>query len=337
MNMNPSKPSRFGRLLLLTLLCVALLLAEAAARPVFAHLTGAFADYLAAVYDTRTTDKLRQEMSGLEDELKLLAPKVDDLERQFNQQRRDAVQQLLFYADSGLDMWLTIAMQQKSGQVVDLLGSQWVIKLQLQSLLNELEALYGDYVQLTTAQASLARYHQLLVAIDRNLAMRQPYLQSVQQYALEEQANFLDIDWASEVEAPLIAALTHDRQLIAERWREWAVRTPPSAAADAVYQFGEAWLLANGKLTYYMRADHIYTVFERPGAHVILIGQIAANALDEAELTFESGFYNGFAMPDVLFDELQGFAIPYSALRSLPGASNRSYIEQQSGKLNLVY
>jgi hypothetical protein len=302
---------------------------------VYAHLTGAFAEYLASVHDESTTDKLKREIDSIEAEIGQLIPRMNVMEKEYKLKQTVAVDKLLFYNEQGLDMWFS--MLQQSSNVVDLLGNQWLMERNLNTYLQELERLHMDYSQLVVTKDTLSRYRELLDTIGRNLALRQPYLDSVKEYTLEEKSNFLDIDWVSEVEDKLVAALEQDKQLVIKEWREWAVpgsSTPTSN--DAVYEMKEEWLNERSTLHYFIRSDHIYTVFEQPGANVILIGQVLKNDQNDAELQFESGFYNGFLMPAVLFEELKGFQLPMLSLRELQGATKASYLQQSSGKLLLL-
>jgi hypothetical protein len=316
--------------LLVPMLLVLLLLNSS---HVFAHLTGAFAEYLASVHDESTTDKLREEMDSIEAEIGQLLPRINGLEEEYSLKQASAVDKLLIYNDLGLDMW--VSLLQQSNNVVDLLGNHWLMKRNLDAYLQELEQLYMDYSQLVITKDTLSRYRELLATIGNNLELRQPYLDSVQDYSLEEKSNFLDIDWVSEVEDKLVAALDQDQQRVQELWREWVVPSS-STSTDTVYEMKEEWLNESSALHYYFRSDHIYTVFEQPGAHVILVGQVLKNEQNDAELQFESGFYNGFLMPAVLFEELKGLQLPYAEIRKLQGATEVSYLQQSSGKLLLI-
>ncbi|NHN32537.1 hypothetical protein [Paenibacillus agricola] len=302
---------------------------------VYAHLTGAFAEYLASVHDESTTNKLKQEVDSIEAEIGELIPRMNTKEKEYKLKQTVAVDKLLFYNEQGLDMWAS--MLQQSSDVVDLLGNQWLMERNLNAYLHELEQLHTDYSQLVLTKDTLSRYRELLDTIGRNLALRQPYLDSVKDYSLEEKSNFLDIDWDSEVEDKLVAALDKDKQLVIGGWREWvAPRSRMSVPNDAAYEMNEEWLNERSSLHYYFRSDHIYTVFEQPGANVILIGQVLNNDQNHAELQFESGFYNGFLMPAVLLEELKGFRLPYEELKMLQGATKASYLQQSSGKLLLL-
>ncbi|MEK3726164.1 hypothetical protein [Paenibacillus sp. FSL H8-0034] len=302
---------------------------------VYAHLTGAFAEYLASVHDESTTDKLKREIVSIEAEIGELHPRMNVMEKEYKLKQTIAVDKLLFYNEQGLDMWLS--MLQQSSNVVDLLSNQWLMERNMNAYLQELEQLHMDYSQLVVTKDTLSGYRELLDTIGRNLALRQPYLDSVKEYTLEEKSNFLDIDWVSEVEDKFVAALEQDKQLVTSKWKEWAVaRSGMAVSKDASYELKEEWLNERSTLHYFFRSDHIYTVFEQPGANVILIGQVLKNDQDDAELQFESGFYNGFLMPAVLLEELKGFQLPYEELRALEGAANATYLQQSSGKLLLL-
>ncbi|THF75757.1 coiled-coil domain-containing protein [Cohnella fermenti] len=298
-----------------------------AAPSVYAHLTGAFAEYLATVYDESTTDKLREDLETTKQEIAKLAPELDGLQRQFAEDRDAAADKLLFYRDRGLDLWL--GMLQGEGSLVDRLGNEWLLERQLRRELDKLDDLYRSYLQLDLTRQSLAGREELLGAIERNLAQRQPFLDSVGDLGVEETANYLDIDWASEVEEPLKAALLADRLAVTEGWSDWL----SESKVDGRTELRSNWLNDLSDLTYYFRADHLYAVYESDLANVILIGQLLQNAAGNAEYVIEAGFYNGFSVPDKALEELTGFELPYAELRERLGVGERAYLQQEEGTI----
>src|SRR4051794_34973403 len=88
-----------------------LLLAGTVALPVYAHLTGAFANFLAIVYDDSTISNLHQEMDQTREEIEKLEPQVKQAETVFKEDQQVAVEQLQFYSEKGLDTWLALMQQ----------------------------------------------------------------------------------------------------------------------------------------------------------------------------------------------------------------------------------
>ncbi|MFJ8259050.1 hypothetical protein ACIQ4Z_17675 [Peribacillus asahii] len=295
--------------------------------PAFAHLTGAFADFLGIVHDENTIDKLKKEMAETEKEIAELTPRIQEMEDEYRSNQNEAVDKLQFYSETGLDTWL--ALMTKEDDLVDLLGSQWLIERNVDEYLTELNKLYLAYMQLQSAKDSLEGHRRLLTMIEENLASRGQFLADNEGVELEQLANYLDIDWMSEVEDDLIAQLDKDRQLTDTNAEEWARHL----LVGTDYKLGEAWLNKHSKLQYFFRSDHVYVVYKKKDIHVILLGQVLQNSnRDAAELRFEAGFFNGFLLPDTLLEELSGFRIPYQALQSLPGIYS-PYLEQSNGEL----
>ena len=69
--------------------------------PVYAHLTGAFAYFLAIVYDESTMEKLQQEMQQTKEEIEELTPKVQMAELAFKVDQQVAIEQIQFYSELG--------------------------------------------------------------------------------------------------------------------------------------------------------------------------------------------------------------------------------------------
>lgn len=312
--------------LILTAIVFVLMQASSA----YAHLTGAFADFLVTVYDESTTEKLKQEIAATKKEIAELTPRVQSLEEAYATNQKIAIEKLQFYNELGLDMWLTMLMQEQ--EVVDILGSQWLIEKNLDGFMNELDELYLAYKQLLTTRETLAGHQDLLAVIEENLQARKQFVADNPDLPLDQLANYLDIDWISEVEPQLMVELVLDRELTQKEGQQWAMSQNPNGP----YRLTQAWLNDRSSLSYFFRSDHVYVVSHKPGLHVILIGQVLlSNDRTAAELVFEAGFFNGFLMPDTLIEELQGFRVPYEALRQLPGVSESFYIQQGNGELLL--
>lgn len=294
--------------------------------PVYGHLTGAFADFLAIVHDRSTIDQLIEEMEETRQQIEELEPEVDALEESFKDQQQIAVEQLQLYADSGLDVWLS--MMEDGDDAADLLGSQWLMERGINAYLEGLNGLYLHYQQLNAQKESLEGHEELLSVIEQNLQARDQYLSDNAGLPLEQIANYLDIDWVSDMEYPLIDELQKDQQLIDSGLEDWY-------ASSREETLEETWLNGQSNLRYFFRKDHIYVEYKIEEGHVILLGQLLQDQDGKsASLVFEAGFYNGFYLPEVLLEELVGFRVDYSAAGKLNG-TEYPYFTQTDGALEL--
>ena len=146
---------------------------------------------------------------------------------------------------------------------------------------------------------------------------------------METIANYLDIDWTSEVEEPIITAMEKDREALNHHLIDWLEKD------------GDDYVLIEGKLNeasdarYYFRSDHVYVEYQVNKEHVILIGQVLQNNEGtKASLIFEAAYYNGFYLPEELLEEIPSFDLAYLALTELDGINN-PYIKQNNGSLSV--
>ncbi|MEI7026068.1 hypothetical protein [Paenibacillus sp. y28] len=297
----------------------------------YAHLTGAFADFLISVHDEQTTVKLKTELERTKAEIEALAPQVGELERQYGANRETASRKLRLYGDMGLDSWLGLLLQAQ--EPVDVLANQRLAERHLEAYLRELDELYTELLRLSATQQTLEGHRRLLSMIEQNLNARQAFLAASPDVSLEQLANYLDIDWMSEVEPHLLRSLEQDRELADSRLEEWAAAN--SGMPGAPYRLEEQWLNDRSGLDYFFRPDHVYVVYRKKDIHVILIGQVLSGSGGAAELQFEAGFFNGFLMPDTLIEELQGFRIARDKLLALAGVGTQAYLQQSGGALLL--
>ncbi|QDY46628.1 hypothetical protein HF394_17870 [Planococcus glaciei] len=307
-------------------LVIGLALAFSVMLPAHAHLTGAFADFLAIVYDETTIDGLKKELARTKEQITELEPEVDANKSMFEENQQLAVEQLQLYTDSGLDVWLS--MMENDSDAADLLGSQWQVERGIDAYLDSLNELYLHYQQLKSKQQSLKGHEKLLAAIEKNLLAREQYLKENAELPLDQIANYLDIDWVSEVEYELIDDLKADQERIHAELGNWL-----AVSEDGTLE--ESWVNENSQLQYFFRKDHIYAEYELEYAHVILLGQVLQKSDGKsAELVFEAGFYNGFYLPEELLEELQGFKLDYAAFRKLTGIE-KPYFTQTDGVLQI--
>lgn len=271
----------------------------------YAHLTGAFADYLATIHEEETTAKLTAELERTREELAALAPQAEAQEKRFREAQREAALRLRAYADLGATTWGQLLLQPQDP--VDWLGALWLAQRNAEAYVGSLDRLYAEYSDLLTTQASLAGHRQLLAAIERNLQARGHFLAENAGVEIERLANYLDIDWMSEAEAQLLQSLSEDEAAVRLGLASWA-RPWTDSEGRVTWRLDEAWLNERSKLRYMFRSDHIYIVFEKKDIHVILIGQMVFSGQDY-RLRLEAGFFNGFLMPDTLTQELSGFTL----------------------------
>ena len=296
--------------------------------PAYAHLTGAFADFLAIVYDEQTIEQLREEMANTKLEIEALTPIVEKAEQAFRADQEVSIEQLQFYSDVGLDTWL--ALMQQGTDIVDILGSQWFMSTKIDTYLFDLNALYLQYKQLVLQKESLEGHEYLLQAIEKNLQARQMFLDENAGLELEVIANYLDIDWTAEVEEHIIADLQADADAVSKQLLEWLAVTE-----ELPFSLSEDWLNDRSNARYYFRSDHVYIEYELEYAHVLVLGQVLQNEQGTgAKLVIEAGFYNGFFLPEELLVELPSFEIDYEQLQTMEPIVN-PYIIQKNGRLDV--
>ncbi|WP_341320390.1 hypothetical protein NSQ62_12115 [Solibacillus sp. FSL H8-0523] len=299
------------------------------ALPVYAHLTGAFANFLAIVYDDSTISKLHEEVEQTKLEIEQLQPLVEQSEQDFKEEQQGAIEQLQFYSEMGLDTYL--ALMQQGTDVVDILGNQWLLNEKINDYLQQLNILYVTYQKLLQSQNRLKGHEQLLYAIEKNLQAREDFLVETQGMELENIANYLDIDWTAEVEENIIRDFQLDAELVNIQLSDWIEKS-----VDGAYQLSEQWLNEHSKARYYFRSDHVYVEYELEYAHVLVLGQVLQNAEGTAaQLVVEAGFYNGFYLPEELLVELPSFSIDYATLQTLEGIDS-PYVIQQDGNLQIA-
>lgn len=295
--------------------------------PVSAHLTGAFADYLAVVYDESTIDDLKRELDDTQEEIEQLTPKVEKLETQFSEQQSLAIDQLLGYSDVGLDTWYSMLADNE--EIVDLQGDQWVMKKAINSYMDSLNDLYLMYQEVKTEQDTLKGHTELLKVIETSTERRASYLAENEGLEIENIANYLDIDWTSEVEEPLINTMKKDNDFIKKHLLDSIKKV------NGVYTFNENVLNKQSKASYFFRADHIYVEFKVNKEHVILIGQVLQNKEGtKASLKFEAGYYNGFFLPNEDLVEIPVLDFNYEILRALEGIT-QPYVKQANGSFEI--
>lgn len=307
--------------------CIVSLMISVGAMTASAHLTGAFASYLAIVYDESTIGNLTRELDDTKEEIEQLTPKVEKLEKEFEASQALAIDQLLGYSDVGLDTWYT--MMADDEDIVDLLGDQWVMNKAIQHYIDALDELYLLYQDVKIQQQTLQGHSDLLQVIQTNIERRASYLAENEGEELETIANYLDIDWFSEVEEPIIKAMNDDKQFLQENLLSHVKEQ------NGTYSLSEKVLNEQSKARYFFRADHVYVEFKVNKEHVILIGQILQNKEGtKATLEFEAGYYNGFFLPNESLVEIPSISLDYKTLKTLKGIT-QPYVKQTNGTLEI--
>ena len=295
--------------------------------PARAHLTGAFAEFLAVIYDENTIANLKGQLEETEAEIDALTPKVKASEKAFSAEQAEAIDRLLSYQDHTLDAAGSLLMGQQS--VVDLLGNQWVMQKAMTHYLTSVEALYATYTNVKAQQHTLIEQRALLEEIEKSLARRQSYLAENAGLEFENIANYLDIDWTSEVEEPLLKQMNQLKTKMASETLTYIEKN------EDVYTISEGELNQQTSIRFYIRADHVYASFAVNKEHVLLIGQVLQTSNnDAAAFVFEAGYYNGFYLPKENLDEVPTIRIPYASLQKLANRSN-PYVIQRDGFLEI--
>lgn len=309
------------------IVCAIMLTLSVSALSATAHLTGAFADYLAVVYDKKTIAALTQELDDTKKEMDTLTPKVEKLEQQFSQQQDIAIDQLLGYSDVGLDTWYTMLVDNRD--VVDLLGDQWIMQKAIAHYMTSVDELYVVYQDVKLQQEMLMGHEQLLEMIQQSLTRRDTYLAENEGLPLENIANYLDIDWTSEIEEPIIASMKRDSIQLEENFSSFIEKK------NGNYHISEEKLNNYSHSRYFLRADHVYVQFNVNKEQVLLIGQVLQNKEGTAAtLQFEAGYYNGFFLPEENLVEIPAVVFSYEQLKALPGITT-PYLKQANGSLEV--
>jgi hypothetical protein len=301
-----------------------LLLSLAIGTSAYAHVSGAFGDFLTGVKDETTTEKLKKEIQETKEEIERLAPKVEQLEKEYGKKEDVAVTKLKFYNTVGLDTFMNFIFQADS--VVDVLGNQRIVENNLEAYMYQLNQLYLDYMQMKVTKESLEGHQQLLSIIQDNLAARETFMRSYGHLKPEEIAQQAAMLWVSKAGPLLDEGLLRDSVFLDQNVHQLFTRK----TVDSPYRLEDRLLNQQSSLEYHFRSDHIYVHLKQEDADVILIGVITRDNKDIASLKFEAGFLNGILISNNLLNDLNGFEIKYSSLNS---NSQGFYVEQTNGAI----
>ncbi|RIE04042.1 hypothetical protein [Cohnella faecalis] len=202
------------RVLLLTMLLLAF-----GGAGVYAHLTGAFSNYLLSIVDVDSTEQLRQEIDATKAQIESMKPRLAEQTARFAENRAAAAEQLLLLDSMGVDF--RIGLLQQSGGPTELMADYWVLERYFRQYVQQLDELYRENAALSGEERKLRSYNLLLEKIEQGLEARNQFLASNADVHVEQLANYLDIDWTAEVEEELIGLLDRDRITVAEGADEW--------------------------------------------------------------------------------------------------------------------
>lgn len=282
----------------------------------YAHITGAFGDFMLGIMAENTTEKLHTELIQTREQIENLTPKVDQLEKEYKKNEKVAASKLQFYNTSGMDVWMDFILQSEG--VVDVLSNQRIMEKNIEAYLSELNELYMDYMQVKATKESLEGHEELLKVIEKNLQARYQFFADHSDLMPEEMEKKILQIWGRDGAAFLDEDLMDDAWMINNNIHEFVTRK----TEDSPYRLEEELLNQKSKLKYYFRTDHIYVHYRMGEADVILIGTLSNR---EGSLEIEAGFLNGFILSNEILDQLQVFSIDYSLLDP---NSKGFYVEQ---------
>lgn len=297
-----------------------------AATPVYAHLTGAFKDFLSAVQDPEAAERMRSEIKNTEQEISRLAPRVEQLDREYSEKEEEAVVKLQAYNELQLDM--LAYMLSGSEDIVDLLANKSLMDEQMELFLSELDQMFLEYIPLKAAEESLDGHNKLLEVMNVHLEARDELLQD-KDLTPDKLADYVIEQWNAHAGGYLRMSMKSDNKLIESSLSEMTIRKN----TDSPFRLEESLLNYKSELRYLFRSDHIYVFFEREKANVLLIGSLESEDSFRTKLVFEAGFFNGIKLPEALLRILDGFQIDAQPLMI---ESKGFYTELTNGAIVLL-
>lgn len=289
----------------------------------YAHVVGAFKDFLAEIDDESATQRLVDELENTRQQIESLSPRVARLQEEFAVKQDEHLPLLTFYHTIGPDVYMNFIVEADS--IVDALANVRLMEVKLAEDLTNLNRLYLDYMQMKTARDGLVNYERLLDMIDMNLTSREQFLADYGHLSEEAMAQAAEDKWAKDANV-LDEILRDDRQKIDRRIRQLIVRT----RLDAPFRIEEELVNRYTELDYYIQSDHVYVHYAKDQVDIILIGIVTRDDEQTASLKFEAGFMNGIRISDLYMRQMIGFQIDY---RKLAPDSRDFYVEQTNGAI----
>lgn len=293
---------------------------------VYAHVVGAFKDFLVDIRDEEATERLRAELEDTRIQIENLTPHVERLNAAFTVKQDEQIPLLQFYQSIGTDVMMNFILEADS--IVDVLGNLRLIELKLDQDLTALNRLYLEYRTVKAARDALTSYEQLLRMIEANLRSREEFLAEFGHLTDEEIADAAESLWAKEANV-LDEILLADKDRVQRRIRQITVQDRPRAP----YRIEQDLLNRYLELDYYIQSDHVYVHYAKNAVDIILIGMVTRDDERTASLKFEAGFMNGIRIADLYMDQMPGFVLDYSKLNP---HSKDFYVDQTNGAIVLM-
>jgi len=293
---------------------------------VYAHVTGAFKDFLVSITDEEASARLVEELEATRTQIENLTPHVDRLNAAFTVKQDEQIPMLQFYQSIGPDVLVNFVLEAET--IVDVFANLHLVELKVDADLDALNRLYREYMSVKMARDALASHEKLLTMIDSNLKAREEFLESYGDLSEEELVQAAETLWSDEA-GVLDEILRDDMEKIDRRIRQVTVRE----TSRSPLRVEEALLNPYTELDYYIQSDHVYVHYAKDEVDIILIGIVSRDDPRTASLKFEAGFMNGIRIADMYMNQMLGFVIDYGRL--LP-ESKDFYLEQTNGAIVLM-
>jgi len=292
----------------------------------YAHVVGAFKDFLVGISDEQATRRLVEELEDTRLAIENLTPHVERLNAAFIEKQDEQIPMLLFYQSIGPDVLMSFVFDAET--IVDVLANLRLVEMKLDEDLAALNRLYREYMQVKSTRDALASYEQLLVMIESNLKAREAFLEAYGHLGEEEMAQVAERLWAKEA-GILDEILLEDMERIDRRIRQLTVRQTPRSP----FRIEEQLINRYTELDYYIQSDHVYVHHNKKDVDIILIGMVTRDDPRTASLKFEAGFMNGVRISDLYMNQMLGFVIDYAKLNP---SSADFYVEQTNGAIIIM-
>jgi len=292
----------------------------------YAHVTGAFKDFLVDMKDESATERLVEELEQTRVQIEHLTPHVDRLNAAFTVKQDEQIPMLQFYRSVGFDVLMNFILDAET--IVDVLANLLLVERKLDEDLQQLNRLYREYMTVKTARDALSNYEKLLTMIESNLQARRQFLDEYGHLPDEELVKAAESLWKDEA-AVLDEILLEDRKIIDRRIRQMTVRD----SARSPLRVEESLVNRYTKLDYYFQSDHVYVHYAESDVDIILIGIVSKDDPRTSSLKFEAGFMNGIRIADMYMDQMAGFVLDYGRL--MPESEGHS-VEQTNGAIVLM-
>lgn len=290
---------------------------------VYAHLSGAFGDFLIGIQDESTTQKLKNEIEETKEQIEQLTPKVNRLQSEYSAKEKDAVTKLLFYNTMGLDVFMNFVLETEG--IVDSLANKRLYEKNIETYLQELNHLYLKYKQLEITQEALEGHQELLMIIENNLSARNSFFEKYD-YLSDKDKAYQAVEEFELVMENITDMLYRDSDVLNSQITRFVTRK----TKNSPYRLDQHLYNKKSEIDYYFRSDHTYLHVNENNTDVILIGVFTKDNSSTASLKLEAGFSNGIMIPEEVLPLLGTLKFDYSKLNS---NSKDFFIEQTNGAI----